>query len=65
MSKNEKIIHEYEELKNKINLWNKAYFDYDDPIVEDHIYDANLEKLKNYELKYSYLNIFDSPTQKA
>lgn len=61
--KNNRIISEYNDLKNKINLWNKAYFDYDEPLVEDSIYDATLLKLIKFENQYKFLDNSDSPTK--
>lgn len=36
-----------EELRQKLHLWNHHYFDLDIPIVDDLVYDQELNKLKN------------------
>ncbi|QJB71475.1 NAD-dependent DNA ligase LigA [Mycoplasma sp. 1654_15] len=56
-----------EELRQKLHLWNHHYFDLDNPIVDDLVYDQELNKLKKLEKKYFYLFTIEennaSPTQ--
>ncbi|QJR44088.1 NAD-dependent DNA ligase LigA [Mycoplasma miroungirhinis] len=62
-----KIKQEIEQLQNQIQIWNNAYFNLDDPLVEDAIYDKEIIKLKNLEQKYGFLftenELAQSPTQ--
>ncbi|PZW01400.1 NAD-dependent DNA ligase LigA [Metamycoplasma auris] len=69
MNENEiKIKNKIIELQNKISEWDKHYYDFDDPIVSDEIYDTEYNKLKKYEEQYSYLfsdsELQSSPTNK-
>ncbi|MBU4692374.1 NAD-dependent DNA ligase LigA [Mycoplasma zalophi] len=63
---NKKIKEEIILLQEKIQAWNHAYFDLDDPVVEDAIYDKEIIKLKKLEQEYSFLftedELVQSPT---
>ncbi|MBN0919473.1 NAD-dependent DNA ligase LigA [[Mycoplasma] gypis] len=54
------------ELQNQIKAWNQAYFDKDEPLVEDAIYDKELVRLKQLEEEYKDLfteqELKNSPT---
>ncbi|MCU4117155.1 NAD-dependent DNA ligase LigA [Mycoplasma zalophi] len=60
---NKKIKEEIILLQEKIQAWNHAYFDLDDPIVEDAIYDKEIIKLKNLEQEYNFLFTEDELSQ--
>ncbi|MBU4690812.1 NAD-dependent DNA ligase LigA [Mycoplasma zalophi] len=60
---NKKIKEEIILLQEKIQAWNHAYFDLDDPVVEDAIYDKEIIKLKNLEQEYSFLFTEDELAQ--
>lgn len=38
------------DLQNKISEWDKYYYDYDNPLVSDEIYDTEFNKLKNLKV---------------
>ncbi|PYF43192.1 NAD-dependent DNA ligase LigA [Metamycoplasma alkalescens] len=50
-----KIKNQIIELQNQIIEWDKHYYDFDNPVVTDEIYDTAYNKLKAYENQYSYL----------
>ncbi|QJG66639.1 NAD-dependent DNA ligase LigA [Mycoplasma phocoeninasale] len=56
------------ELREKIDKWDKEYYDLDNPEVPDSVYDLEFNKLKKMEEQYahyfSYEEIKSSPTQK-
>ncbi|AXE60687.1 DNA ligase (NAD(+)) LigA [[Mycoplasma] phocae] len=56
------------ELREKINEWDKAYYDLDNPSVPDSVYDIEFNKLKKLEEQYAHYFSYDelksSPTQK-
>ncbi len=57
---------EIEDLKDKLNYWNKLYYEESQPAVSDEVYDAHYKRL--LELEANYYPAFkdsDSPTQKA
>ena len=55
-----------EEYKKKINLiqkYNKHYYDKDNPIVSDQIYDLLKSEIIDFENKYEYLKSKKSPSE--
>ena len=50
---------------DKLKKFDKAYFDYDNPIISDREYDYIKEEIINLEKKYSYLKNKNSPSQKV
>ncbi|MCV3733669.1 NAD-dependent DNA ligase LigA [Mycoplasma enhydrae] len=52
---NKKIKLEIKQLQDKISLWDKHYYDLDNPVVSDEIYDIEFNKLKKLEQEYSSL----------
>ncbi len=54
-----------DELKEKINFHNKAYYDQDSPVISDAEYDALYRELKALESEFPELVTTDSPTQKV
>ncbi|AWX69213.1 NAD-dependent DNA ligase LigA [[Mycoplasma] anseris] len=68
MTEKEKIRKEVFELQEKINYWDDAYYNHDNPIVEDAIYDKEILRLKKLEEQYAnyftYEELINSPTQK-
>ncbi|AWX42811.1 NAD(+)-dependent DNA ligase [Metamycoplasma cloacale] len=67
-SKEIKIKQEILDLQSKINEWDNAYYNLDNPIVEDAVYDNEILRLKKLEEQYAYLFTYEelknSPTQK-
>ncbi|WP_045433141.1 NAD-dependent DNA ligase LigA [Metamycoplasma canadense] len=65
---NFKIKKEITDLQNKIKEWDKYYYDLDNPLVSDEIYDVEINKLKKLETEFSYLftkdELNNSPTNK-
>nr|WP_281272059.1 hypothetical protein [Mycoplasma struthionis] len=68
MDQNKKIIEEILELQAKINTWDNAYYNLDNPLVSDEIYDTEINKLIKLENQYGHLLTFEqlnnSPTKK-
>ena len=50
---------------NQLRKYNKAYFEYDKPIVSDEVYDNLKNKILNFEKKYTFLKNKNSPSQKV
>ena len=50
---------------NDLKKYDKAYFEKDNPIVSDHIYDKTKQEILDLEKKYSYLKNKKSPNQKV
>ncbi|AFA41161.1 DNA ligase, NAD(+)-dependent [Wigglesworthia glossinidia endosymbiont of Glossina morsitans morsitans (Yale colony)] len=50
-------------LRKKLNLWSDYYYNKNQSLVEDSVYDFNLLKLSKLEHKYPFLRSQDSPTQ--
>jgi DNA ligase (NAD+) len=44
---------------------NKAYFDKDEPIISDSVYDKIKQEILDLEKKYKYLNNKDSPSKRV
>jgi DNA ligase (NAD+) len=59
-----KIKKDLENVKNKINLLNHHYYVLDSPLVSDHEYDIEFQKLINLEESYPNLVSNDSPSQR-
>lgn len=53
------------DLKKKINLYNKQYYQEDDPSVPDSEYDRLFDELKQLEAKHPELKTADSPTNRV
>lgn len=59
-----KIKEQHYKLCQEIERYNIAYFELNDPLVEDAVYDAKYQELVEFEQKYiKYLDITSSPTQ--
>lgn len=43
------ISQKIKQLQEQINIWNEAYYDKDDPIVDDSLYDKTKQELKSLE----------------
>ncbi|ATP59932.1 NAD-dependent DNA ligase LigA [Mesomycoplasma dispar] len=69
MENNSKIRDEILELREKIENWNHHYYQLQNPLVDDLIYDKELKKLIALEQKYYYLfnleELNSSPTQQV
>ncbi|WP_416738573.1 NAD-dependent DNA ligase LigA [Mycoplasma sp. 005V] len=52
------------ELTRYLNKLNNAYYNLDNPMVEDYVYDQLLRELEELEIKYPELILPDSPTKK-
>ncbi|MFV8419080.1 NAD-dependent DNA ligase LigA [Mycoplasma sp. Sp33II] len=52
------------ELTSYLNKLNNAYYNLDNPMVEDYVYDQLLRELEELEIKYPELILPDSPTKK-
>jgi DNA ligase (NAD+) len=52
------------ELREEIEKHNKAYYQDDEPLVSDDVYDALLDELRRIEAEHPELLTADSPTQK-
>lgn len=50
-------------LRKKLELWSDHYYNKNQSLVTDKIYDFNLSELNKLELKYPFLRSQDSPTQ--
>jgi DNA ligase (NAD+) len=55
----------YEQLVERINLWNHAYYVLDDPLVDDAIYDQVFRELLALEAENPELVSPESPTQRV
>ena len=51
-----------EELTEKLNQWNRAYYEQDRPIVTDAVYDRAMKELEALEAQYPEYKRSDSPT---
>ena len=60
----ESIKKEIEDLKKKINYYNKMYHEEDAPVVSDYEYDKCMQRLKKLEKENPEFVTLDSPTQK-
>ncbi|MFU0909415.1 NAD-dependent DNA ligase LigA [Mesomycoplasma ovipneumoniae] len=69
MENNSKIRNEILELRKQIEIWNHHYYQLQNPLVDDLIYDKKLRELINLEQKYYYLFSLDelnsSPSQQV
>ncbi|MDW2835524.1 NAD-dependent DNA ligase LigA [Mesomycoplasma ovipneumoniae] len=69
MENNSKIRNEILELRKQIEIWNHHYYQLQNPLVDDLIYDKKLRELINLEQKYYYLFTLDelnsSPSQQV
>ena len=61
----EKIKKRVEQLHDEISLNNRRYYQMDDPLVSDAVYDELLRELEDLELQYPELLTPDSPTQRV
>lgn len=52
-------------LTEKVKQWNKAYYEYDAPVVTDSEYDAALKELAELEEAYPQFAHADSPTKRV
>lgn len=52
-------------LRQKIETYSQAYYTNDQPLVEDHVYDAVYRQLENLEQQFPEIITQDSPTQKV
>ena len=55
----------YKEKINKLRKYDKAYFDKDNPIISDKIYDSLKKEILDLENKYKYLQNNKSPSKKV
>jgi DNA ligase (NAD+) len=55
----------YHELVEKLIAWNKAYYEDDNPDVDDALYDAQIKELEEIEKNHPEFIREDSPTQYA
>ena len=60
-----KIEKTYLKRIDELKKYDKAYFEKDNPIVSDHIYDHIKQEILGLEKKYSYLKNKKSPSQKV
>ena len=51
-----------EELTEKLNQWNRAYYEQDRPVVTDAVYDRAMKELEALEAQYPQYKRSDSPT---
>ena len=58
------ILNKINELKKKINEWDKAYYKEDSPVVSDLVWDAAMKELIQLEKDYPEFLTEDSPSQK-
>lgn len=63
VSKN--ITKRVEQLRKEIDLHNERYYQLDDPLVSDAVYDRLLRELQELETQYPQLLTDDSPTQRV
>lgn len=61
---NEEAKKQYRQLLQDLTVWGKAYYEQDEPLVSDEVYDAHLMELKRLEKTYPELLSECSPTQK-
>lgn len=54
-----------EELRRKLDLWSRQYYDLDAPTVSDYEYDRTLRELETLEQAHPELVTPDSPTQRV
>jgi DNA ligase (NAD+) len=54
-----------EELRHELALHNRRYYVLDDPLIDDHEYDALLDELRGIEAEHPELRTPDSPTQRV
>ncbi len=59
------IEKEYFKKINQLKKYNKAYFEYDNPIISDQDYDKIKQEILNFEVKYNYLKNKNSPSSKV
>ncbi|MDC3068887.1 NAD-dependent DNA ligase LigA [Candidatus Pelagibacter sp.] len=57
----EKINQKYLKKIKLFNKYNKHYYDLNEPLVKDHIFDELKKEILNLEKKYDFLNHKDSP----
>ena len=50
-------------LVDNLNLWSNAYYNENEPLVTDGVFDSELRRLKDLELKYPAFILKNSPTQ--
>ena len=60
-----KIVNIYSKKINKLEKFNEAYYDKDNPLISDRDYDILKKEILNLEKKYKYLNNKNSPSQKV
>ena len=60
-----KIEKEYLQKIEKIEKYDKAYFDKDNPIISDKGYDILKQEILEFEKRYSFLNNKGSPSKKV
>ena len=53
------------ELREELERYNRAYYQEDEPLVGDDVYDARLDELRALEAEHPELRTADSPTQKV
>ncbi|MCR4963636.1 MAG: NAD-dependent DNA ligase LigA [Firmicutes bacterium] len=61
----EQIRREIEDLRRQLQAYNRAYYELDQPLVEDYQYDQALRRLQELEEAYPQYRQADSPTQKV
>lgn len=61
----EAIISRYNELLSLINKYNHHYYDLDNPLVDDSVYDEAMRELIEIEKRYPALRAPDSPSQRV
>ena len=59
----EKIKALYFDKIAKLNEYNKAYYDQDNPVISDHKYDGLKIEVLNFEKKYKFLRSKLSPAK--
>ena len=64
MKENKTVQAEIAQLVADLNRWNQAYFDQDEPLVSDRVYDSHLKRLIELEQLYPQYILADSPSQK-
>ncbi|MFV4927178.1 NAD-dependent DNA ligase LigA [Lactobacillus delbrueckii subsp. allosunkii] len=61
----EEAKQEVRQLRAQLDQWAKAYYEQDDPVVEDHVYDKKYARLLELEAAYPELKSADSITQRV
>ncbi|MHC6158765.1 NAD-dependent DNA ligase LigA [Lactobacillus delbrueckii] len=61
----EEAKQEVRQLRAQLDQWAKAYYEQDDPVVEDHVYDEKYARLLELEAAYPELKSADSITQRV